>query len=246
MKKAKNFAPNKVINLKESHQLLADVMRGDGVDLYKQNPHTYRADIVTTKSSIDSVLREHFGRRFDELDSLSLQELQDIRTSFLQHYKKSCEGSETLKKWTPLNQLVGYTETLVASAYMQLNAQIDRDLSRQDDSSTSKTPLEHTRIQILNALKKGNQGKSDDEIQKEVTDCVTKTGRTFDRSLFDQWRTLFEQINTPLQENYAEHMQFMNVNEQIRDLRFREQKQSELVSSQNFSVTPSHEMRETA
>ncbi len=230
-----NSESEKIINLKESSHLLAEVLYADGVDIYKLSAGEMKElapTIANTRSRIDAVLREHYQIGFSELDSLSPKKLQKIRESFLGYYRGSVEKAEKLKKQIPLNQLVGYTEVLVASAYLQLNTEIDTDIEKEH----SKTQIdaistEYLRMKILNAFKKINQGKKWEDVEQEVKDYLQHVGITETDTLFTKWRTHFEAINHPLQELYAEHVETMQINNVIYDLQFREQKRSAVIQN---------------
>lgn len=223
------------MKLKESSHLLAEVLYADGIDIYKRSTDDLRElkpTIVNTRLRIDAVLHEHFCTSFHELDNLPPKELQRIRESFLGFYRGSVEKAEKLKKWIPLNQLVGYTEVLVASAYLQLNTEIDADIEKVDTKDSVKTiHIEHLRIKILNAFKKINQGKKWEEVRQEIESylkdaCIEPIG-----GLFEKWRTTFEAINHPLQELYAEYAETMQINDAIYDLQYREQKRSAVIQN---------------
>ena len=229
----KGCNPEKVMLLKESNHLLADVLYADGVDIYKRSSDEmkeYTPTIVNTRRRIDAVLKEHFQTSFQELDSLLPKELQKIRESFLGYYHGSVEKAEKLKKVVPLNQLVGYIEVLVASAYLQLNIEMDADIEKNiPTDSTKSIPTEHLRMKILNAFKKLNQGKKWEEVQQEVESYFKSTGLEYSEELFEKWCTTFEAINHPLQKLYAEHIETMQINDLIYDLQFREQKRSAVI-----------------
>ncbi|MEK7643791.1 MAG: ATP-binding protein [Patescibacteria group bacterium] len=224
------------MKLKESSHLLAEVLYADGVDIYKRSTEEIKEmepTIANTRARIDEVLRTHFGTSFAELDTLSPPEWQRIRANFLEYYRGSVEKAEKLKKWIPLNQLVGYAEVLVASAYLQLNTEIDEDietsLASTGRQSSSSIPVEHTRMKILNAFKRINQGKKLEEIRAEVGSYLREAGIQPVAAMFLKWRTTFEAANHPLQELYAEHVETMQINDAIYDLQFREQKRSTII-----------------
>lgn len=221
------------MKLKESSHLLADVLYAEGVDVYKRSEAEMKdlePKIADTKLRIDAVLREHFQTGFSDLDGLPPKRLQEIRKSFLGHYRGSVDNGEKLKKWVPLNQLVGYVEVLVASAYLQLNIEIDADLEKLfPKHCPDLVPLEHVRIKILNAFKKINQGKTWKEVKKEVASYLFGISVNRCNALFKNWRTTFESINHPLQALYAEHTETMQINDAIYDLQFKEQKRSAII-----------------
>jgi len=223
------------MKLKESSHLLAEVLYADGVDIYKLSADEMKElapTIANTRSRIDVVLRDHYQIGFSELDNLPPKELQKIRESFLGYYRGSFEKAEKLKKQIPLNQLVGYTEVLVASAYLQLNTEIDADIEKKHSKTQPDAiPTEHLRMKILNAFKKINQGKKWEEVEQEVKDYLQSAGIVETDALFTKWRVHFEAINHPLQELYTEHVGTMQINDAIYDLQFREQKRSTVIQN---------------
>lgn len=232
----KKHTPEQVMKLKESSHLLAEVLYADGVDIYKLSPDAMKElapTIANTRARIDSVLREHYQISFAELDDLPSKELQKIRESFLGYYHGSVEKAEKLKKWVPLNQLVGYTEVLVASAYLQLNTEIDADIEKliTKNSTGATITTEHLRMRILNAYKKVNQGKKWEEVRQEVESYLSDAGIQNTSELFGKWRSAFESINHPLQELYTEHVETMQINDAIYDLQFAEQKRSAIIQN---------------
>ncbi len=236
MTENKKNTPEQVMKLKESSHLLAEVLYADGVDIYKLSADTKKElepTIANTRDRIDAVLKEHYQISFTDLDNLPPKELQKIRESFLGYYRVSVEKAEKLKKWVPLNQLVGYTEVLVASAYLQLNTEIDEDIERLVSKNSAGTTIatEHLRMRILNAYKKINQGKKWEEVQQEVGGYLSGAGIQNTSELFEKWRSSFESINHPLQELYTEHVETMQVNDAIYDLQFAEQKRSQIIQN---------------
>src|SRR3989344_3731621 len=231
--------PEKVMQLKESNQLLAEVLYTDGIDIYKRSRGELKdlePTIANTRLKIDAILKERFQTSFQELNGLPPERLQEIRESFLGYYQGSVEKAEKLKKWIPLNQLVGYTEVLVASAYMKLNNQIDADINADIESnlfldSTQSTPTEYLRMKILNAFKRVNQGKTWEDIQREVTDYLENASVGKPDELFEKWRVTFEEINHPLQQLYGEHVETMQINDAIYDLQLRDKKRSQVIQN---------------
>jgi hypothetical protein len=219
------------MNLRESNQFLIEVLYNDGTDIYKQNPHIFKQEILHTKQKIDIILSNFFETNFQGMDSLSPQEVNNIRENFLTYYEDYIEEDEKIKKWIPLGQLVGYLETLSASAYLPVNRMIDEDIRFLcfEQKHTPQTPLEHIRRQLLSFLKEKNQGREWNEIREKIYQFFQKLNLLLPENYFEDWKQSFEEANTLLQENYTDHIKYMNINEMIRDLRYRGEKKSDIL-----------------
>ncbi|MBU0661581.1 ATP-binding protein [Patescibacteria group bacterium] len=223
-----------VMNLHEANHFLMDVLRVEGIDIYKLSREELRKlmpSIQDVRKRVNDTLQEHFQVSFREISTLSPEQLNSIRESFLENYSDGIEGDEKLKKWIPLNQLIGYTETLVASAYLQLNKEIDSFLLELRKYVELSVPFEHIRLQIVNEMKKLNQGFSEEEVIDTLLLSCEKNKIFIPKEEIEEWVELFQSINHPLQKKYTEYARYLNVNEDIRDLYFREEKESELLGS---------------
>lgn len=240
------------MDLKESNHLLAEILYlEEGVDLYekdhtdlRENRSDYLQKIKDIREKIDQVLRDNFDTNFRALDGLPPERLHEIRKDFLKFYRSTIEETGNneapdnqtekedtpLKKWLPLGQLIAYTETLTSLAYLEVNSAIDKYLAEalQNDLAEISIPVEHLRIQILNELKKLNQGKSKEEVNSSILEITNQVNITLDQSTIDNWQETFLQINAPLQEMYSEHVATMGVNSAMRDLQ-RKTKQSKFL-----------------
>ncbi len=225
------------MNLKEWNILVLEVLHDRGVDLYKQplsELRTHRSEMAKVKTEVENILNDS-KLSFDSLDTISPSELSNIRAKVRMELAKGninkkgilskkvralfayffSEKSVTNKRWIPLEQAVGYIETISSRIFQPLNAMIDADIQDKD-----------LRIEIVNILKWYNQGKSIDDVYEQI--WLLLLAWKVDSSKVDvyleNWFILFVTINTQLQKLYDEHVEHMNMTGYMRDLVQKEKK----------------------